>query len=121
MNYTRGEDRIGGVSEPADRIPPLSGRILAEYGVNDDLEIAAWARFADGQSRLSSRDVRDVRIDSNGTPGWASVGAEAVWRPADRWQVSLGVDNLFDRRYRQHGSGVDAPGRSLQLSALYTW
>ncbi len=121
VNYTRGEDSIDGVSEPADRIPPLSGRILAEYGLGEALEVAAWVRFADGQDRLSSRDVRDVRIDPNGTPGWGSVGAEAVWRPAERWQMSLGVDNLLDRRYRQHGSGVDAPGRSLQLSALYTW
>ena len=121
INYTRGDDRVGGLSEAADRIPPLSGRILAEYGLGERLDIAAWIRFADAQDRLSSRDVRDVRIDPNGTPGWGSVGAETVWRPTERWQMSLGVDNLFDRRYRQHGSGVDAPGRSLQLSALYTW
>ncbi len=121
VNYTRGEDRIGGVTEPADRIPPLSGRLLADYAAGDTFEVSAWLRFADDQSRLSSRDVRDVRIDPNGTAGWGSAGAEAVWRPLERWQFALGIDNLFDRRYRQHGSGVDAAGRSLQLSALYSW
>ena len=121
VNYTRGEDRIAGVSEPADRIPPLSGRILLDYAVGETFEASAWIRFADGQDRLSSRDIRDVRIDPNGTPGWGSVGAEAVWRPVERWQFALGVDNLLDRHYRQHGSGIDAPGRNLQLSALYSW
>lgn len=121
VNYTRGEDRIGGEREPADRIPPLSGRLRADFAATDTLDLAAWVRLADNQDRLSSRDIRDVRIDPNGTPGWGSVGAEAVWHPADRWQLSFGIDNLLDRRYRQHGSGVDAPGRNLQLSALYSW
>ncbi len=121
LNYTRGEDRIAGITEPADRIPPLSGRLLAEYSASESLEISAWMRFADGQDRLSSRDVRDVRIDPNGTPGWGSLGAELQWRPVERWEISAGVDNLLDRRYRSHGSGVDAAGRAARLSASYIW
>lgn len=121
LNYTRGEDRIAGVTEPADRIPPLSGRLLAEYKASEALEISAWMRFADGQDRLSSRDIRDVRIDPNGTPGWGSLGAELLWRPGERWEISAGVDNFLDRRYRPHGSGLDAPGRAARVSASYVW
>ena len=121
VNYTRGEDRIAGVTEAADRIPPLSGRLRAEYSASESLEVSAWLRFADRQDRLSSRDISDVRIDPNGTAGWGSLGAELAWRPGDHWELNAGIDNLLDRRYRQHGSGVDAPGRSFRVSARYIW
>jgi outer membrane receptor protein involved in Fe transport len=32
-----------------------------------------------------------------------------------RLELVAGIDNLFDRRYREHASGLDAPGRGLAL------
>jgi outer membrane receptor protein involved in Fe transport len=37
------------------------------------------------------------------------------------WQFSLGVDNLLDKRYRVHGSGMDASGRNLMVSVRKTF
>jgi outer membrane receptor for ferrienterochelin and colicin len=122
LNYTWGEQRVDGEEqEPADRIPPLTGRLNVAWQPRDDLRIDAWLRFADRQDRLSARDVRDVRIDPDGTSGWSIVGLRASWDYRDVWQFALGVDNLLDKRYRMHGSGLDAPGRNASVSIRRVW
>jgi outer membrane receptor protein involved in Fe transport len=65
--------------------------------------------------------VGDVRIDPNGTPGWATVNVAAEWRLRDRWLLTARLENLFDRRYRSHGSGIDAVGRNVFLSVRSSW
>lgn len=121
LNYTWGEQRVvGSPTEPADRIPPLSGRLNIAYDPGGDFRIDGWLRFAAEQDRLSARDVRDVRIDPTGTGGWGVLGARASWVYRD-WQFTVGLDNLLDKRYRAHGSGLDAPGRNLIVSLRRTW
>ncbi len=62
-----------------------------------------------------------MRIDPAGTPGWAVVGADAAWTSGDDWRVTLAIDNIFDKRYRVHGSGLDAPGRNFALTIHRSW
>jgi outer membrane receptor protein involved in Fe transport len=122
LTYTRGEQQVAGsVEEPADRVPPLSGFISLEYAPESAFGFDAWASMAGAQDRLSARDVRDSRIDPEGTPGWASVGARAHWRPTDAWRVALELANVLDASYRMHGSGIDATGRNVTLSARWSW
>jgi outer membrane receptor protein involved in Fe transport len=122
LTYTRGVQRVAdGAEEPADRIPPLSGFISLEYAPESTFGFDAWASMAGAQDRLSARDVRDSRIDPDGTPGWASIGARAHWRPTDAWRVTLELANVLDAGYRAHGSGIDATGRNATLSARWTW
>ena len=121
LRYTYGEQSVGGVDEPADRIPPLSGRLSVTYATGGSYSAKAWIAFADEQDRLSARDIRDVRIDPKGTPGWGTIGISGQWQSVDGWSLSLGVDNLLDKRYRSHGSGIDAPGRNLSISVRRRW
>lgn len=122
VNYAWGETRIpGGATEPGDRIPPLSGRVGLVFTPSDAWRFEGWIAAAETQDRLSPRDVRDVRIDPAGTPGWASVGAGVLWQPGADWHIAIGVDNLLDHRYREHGSGIDAPGRNLWLDVRRNW
>ena len=122
LNYTWGEQEVAGSdAEPADRIPPLNGRVLFTYDSGRDYRLESWARFADAQDRLSARDVRDSRIDPQGTPGWIVVGARLQKEIATNWRLSIAADNLLDKRYRVHGSGLDAPGRNFMISARYVW
>ena len=121
LNYTRGEQVISNASEAADRIPPLSGRIVVDYEQSEGLSFSARLEFADAQNRLSARDIDDVRIDPNGTPGWAVLGADVRWQPTEGWELMLGVNNILDKRYRVHGSGIDAPGRDITASARFYW
>ena len=119
--YTRGEQTVGSISEAADRIPPLTGRVALRYTTNDRLTAHAWLRFSDRQDRLSNRDIRDPRIDPSGTPGWGTLGARLDWSVDDATTITLGVHNLLDRRYRSHGSGLEAPGRNLSATVSHRW
>jgi outer membrane receptor protein involved in Fe transport len=122
LNYTWSEERVpGSATEPGDRIPPLSGRLNFVYDTGRDFRLDAWLRFAGEQDRLSSRDVQDIRIDPDGTSGWGILGARGSWDVTGGWQFTLGVDNVFDKRYRVHGSGLDAPGRNVMASVRKTW
>jgi outer membrane receptor protein involved in Fe transport len=120
--YTRGEQKIGGGrSEPADRIPPLSGIVSLEFDPGSTLSLAAWARFSGAQERLSNRDIRDSRINPEGTPGWASIGFRATWRPSDAWTCIATFSNALDAGYRVHGSGIDAVGQNLAIEVRRSW
>ena len=122
LNYTWGEQRIGGSpTEPADRVPPLTGRVTLTYDPGNNIRLDSWLRFAGDQDRLSVRDVRDVRIDPAGTSGWGILGARVSVDYRRGWQFSVGADNIFDKQYRIHGSGLDAPGRNFFASVRWTW
>jgi len=122
VTYTRGEQQIAGMgTEPADRIPPLSGRVGITFDPESSYTIEAWASFSADQSRLSARDIGDSRINPEGTPGWASFGARATWVPTEEWLLTLTFSNMLDARYRVHGSGIDAVGENLTLSARWRW
>lgn len=116
-NWTRGEDRPGdGTTVPGDRIPPFNGRLALAWDPAGPWRGRAVLQFAAEQDRLSPRDVRDPRIDPNGTDGWAAWHLRAERDLGERWTVTVGVDNVLDTRYREHGSGLDAPGRGLALA-----
>jgi hemoglobin/transferrin/lactoferrin receptor protein len=121
LNYARGEQQVSGTEEPADRVPPLNGRFSLNYDHDDFWQFESWFVAAGAQNRLSARDVRDVRIDPDGTPGWARLGASATWQNMSGWQVALVIDNALDKRYRSHGSGIDAPGRNFSINVRRQW
>jgi hemoglobin/transferrin/lactoferrin receptor protein len=122
VNYLHGEQtEIDDSENPADRIPPFNGRLSLRYQVQDALLIEPYILFAASQDRLSPRDVQDVRINPAGTPGWVSANIAATWQSDERWQATARVENLFDKRYRLHGSGIDATGLNLLLSLQLFW
>ena len=116
LNYARGdEEDPDGNDEPADRMPPLNGKLGLIYEPDARLRFEAWSLLADDQDRLSERDERDPRIDPDGTPGWGTVNLSAQWQALENTTLGLRIENLGDRRYREHGSGIDARGRSVGL------
>ncbi|MDH3490855.1 MAG: TonB-dependent receptor, partial [Gammaproteobacteria bacterium] len=122
LNYTWGEQQVSGnAMEPAGRIPPFNGSVVLSYDAGGDFRLESWLRFAGNQDRLSARDVNDVRIDPEGTPGWVVTGARLQKSFAQDWLLSVSLDNLLDNRYRVHGSGLDAAGRNLIISVRRSW
>ncbi len=113
--YTRGEEQFEGDEYPADRIPPLFGKLGLRYAVSEDIEVEGWSVYATRQDRLSPRDASDARINPDGTAGWASLNARLRWNIDQRTSLQLSVENLADKRYREHGSGLDEPGRNVSL------
>lgn len=113
LTWTRGDETIDGVEDPADRIPPLQGRIGAEWRATERVSLEGWAFFATRQDRLSPRDQVDPRIDPDGTAGYGTLNARVAWAATPALDLALRLENLADKRYRDHGSGLDDPGRNL--------
>jgi hemoglobin/transferrin/lactoferrin receptor protein len=119
--WTRGEERLGSAEPPADRIPPLFGSLGATWRFAPRLELEAWSQFAMRQDRLSPRDAVDPRINPKGTAGWATLNLRLGWEASEALSLALHAHNLGDRRYREHGSGLDAPGRDLGFALDWRW
>lgn len=131
LTYTHGYDVDG--DQPIRREQPLGGLLGLRW---DEIRGRFWAelygRFADKQDRLSSGDRRDPRIPGlirgsdeddpeAGTPGWFTLNAR-TGIDIGNWPVlTIGVENLTNKRYREHGSGVNAPGTNFVASIDYKY
>ncbi len=116
LNYTRGEeqDRALGTA-PADRVPPLNGRIGMVWQNDKGVRVEPWLDFAGEQDRLSPRDQTDPRIDPTGTDAYVMFNVLASWQINSHLEIGIRLENLLDEKYREHGSGLDAPGRNFGL------
>ena len=95
------------------RIPPAQGVIGLRWRDRDMrnwFDIYTW--LAGRQNRLSERDIRDSRIPPGGTPGFAIVNVNLGVQLGENDQLTLGVENLFNKTYKVHGSGVWGSGLS---------
>ena len=117
------------------REPPLNGIIGVQWEpANTQFWATLFVRGASEQRRLNRSDIRDPRIpgktrdpaevgfDANGnaidagTPGWWTLNVRTGVKLNELTRMTLGFENLFNRRYRPHGSGVNAPGFNVILS-----
>ena len=105
--------------EPMDRLPPIAGLVGARWQhPSRRLWVEGVVRMADGQGRLATRDKADTqRIPPGGTPGYGVCDLRAGVRVTHGLTVAAAVENLLDRDYRIHGSGLNEPGRNVILSA----
>jgi outer membrane receptor protein involved in Fe transport len=80
-----------------------------------------WAEFtveaADNQDKLADADKTDSRFPPGGTPGWTAYHLRCGWDVTDALTLTLAVENITDKEYRIHGSGVNEPGRNVVFAA----
>ncbi len=112
LTYTYGQNITN--DEPLRRIPPLFGRLAADYRHKEYLFGLEWLA-ASKQSRLARGDIDDNRIPEGGTPGWNIFNLNTGYslKFAD---IDLSLRNLFNKDYRYHGSGINGIGRSVFLT-----
>lgn len=119
--YTYGVNEI--TDAPLSRIPPTQGILGLRYNDACDCSyftLYTWASRR--QDRLDSvRDLSDERIPIGGTPGFATLNARMGRRFGIHRQhnVSLSLENITDKDYLVHGSGVLGTGFSARLG--YAW
>jgi outer membrane receptor protein involved in Fe transport len=113
LNYTKGDETYDVTTVPADRVPPLNGRLGLVYRRGELWRVEPYLDFASQQNRLSPRDELDPRINPEGTPGWGTLNLLVSWQTSPGLELGLRLQNLGDVDYREHGSGVDAPGRNI--------
>ena len=110
---TRGTEKLGIAEYDADRIPPIFGKIGADHRLTEAWILSAYSFFAARQDRLSPRDLTDPRINPAGTAGYATTNIAATWNVREQLDLRLSAENLANRKYREHGTGLDEAGRSF--------
>lgn len=100
-------------AEPMRRIPPVNGRFALNFEKKKWFATAEILA-ADAQKRLAQGDRDDNRIGADGTAGWAVLNFSGGFS-AKHFSVFLDFQNLTNRDYRYHGSGVNGVGRSAGL------
>ena len=65
--------------------------------------------------------MRYVRINPMGTAGWGTLNVSLDWQATRSLQLGVRLENLADKAYREHASGIDAPGRNVGLWVNYSF
>ncbi|KIC89584.1 TonB-dependent siderophore receptor [Flavihumibacter sp. ZG627] len=113
--YNYGENSTR--AEPMRRIPPIHGRLMANYRSSGWYAAVEWL-YAGKQDRLAQGDKDDNRIPAKGTPGWNvfNIYSGYKWRCI---QMNGGMQNLINKDYRTHGSGINGVGRSFWMNIIF--
>jgi len=111
LTYTYGQNKTK--NEPMRRIPPLFGQQELAWKINNT-QILVQHLFAGKQDRLAQGDKDDNRIDSNGTPNWNTFNI-SLNQQFKLIFIQLGGINLLNEKFKTHGSGIYAMGRTYSL------
>ena len=111
LTYTYGQNETK--NEPMRRIPPLFGQQELAWKKNNT-QILVQHLFAGKQDRLAQGDKDDNRIGKNGTPNW-NVFNISLNQQFKNIFIQLGGINLLNEKYKTHGSGIYAMGRTYSL------
>lgn len=118
---------VGGNSEPLPSIAPLEARLGGR--LHDVSERKAWslelsARVVDQQNRVARSLLEST------TAGFTTWDIRGVYRPVfcEKLLIASGVENIFDRLYREHfdfrnqnGLSIFQPGTTFYISTSLTY
>ena len=121
LTYTWGEEeKADGSLVPLSRIPPLFGMVKVRWDTPQGWRwrgfVETFVRAASDQDRLSAEDEKDVRIPEGGTPGWWTWSVRFGATVFDHVRVTAVLENLLNKKYKYHGSGIYSPGTNAVLS-----
>lgn len=80
----------------------------------ENVEIGAYGIWNGGRE-----DLVDDPFSQTGA--YDIYGLFATWQAAENWQLSLGVDNLFDQGYERTSVLQEEPGRNVFFTSTLHW
>lgn len=115
------DDSTGDV--PLRHAPPPFGQAGLNWS-RDRLRLELFVQFSGAfdHGDLAPSEQAKAPIyakDANGdpyAPGWHTLNLKGSYQLSRLLQVSGGVENITDQRYRPYSSGISAPGRNLILA-----
>ncbi len=121
LTLTGGHDNE---KEPLRHIPPVFGAthiIFERSFIKTDLYAVYNGRITYDRLALSEKEKAYMyATDDNGnpwSPGWFTLNFKTYFNISNRVDLSAGVENILDLRYRPYSSGIAAPGRNFIFSA----
>ncbi len=129
-NWQRGvEQDDGGTAEvPLRHAPPPFGRAGLSWK-RGRWRVQGVARFSGGFSfeQLPPSEQAKLPIyaqDEQGrpqAPAWYAIDLRGRYLIAKGFEVTAGIENLTDQRYRPYSSGISAPGRNVVVALRYAF
>ncbi len=121
INIQKGEEeQEDGTNAPLRHAAPTFGETHLTYS-KDKLEIDFYAEYngeISNSNLAPSEKSKDYLYanDENGnpySPGWYTLNLNSAYQVNSTFNISTGVDNITDQRYRPYSSGIAAPGRNF--------
>lgn len=121
ITYTKGEEELdNGEKAPLRHAPPLFGTTRLMYNIKR-LKVDFYANY---NSEVSNKNLapeeqaKDYLYakDANGlaySPKWLTLNIKFLYQLNSYLNLSTGIENITDLRYRPYSSGIVAPGRNF--------
>jgi len=129
-NWQRGveEDDGGAGDVPLRHAPPPFGRAALAWQ-RGRWRVQGVARFSGGFTfeQLPPSEQAKFPIyarDDQGrpfAPSWYAIDLRGRYLIAKGFEVTAGIENLTDQRYRPYSSGISAPGRNVVVALRYAF
>jgi hemoglobin/transferrin/lactoferrin receptor protein len=121
LTLTGGHDND---DEPLRHVPPLFGATHAIFE-KADLKADVYAVYNGcityERLALSEKDKPYLYAEDSGgnpwSPGWFTLNFKVSYNLGNRLDLTAGIENILDLRYRPYSSGIAAPGRNFLVSA----
>ncbi len=124
LSYQKGVEVLdNGSSSPLRHAAPLFGQSAIQFKSNK-ITMMLSARYSSSVSfnQLAMEEIDKPEIyakDKNGnpfSPTWYTLNFKSVLDINSLIKINIGLENIFDTRYRSYSSGLVAPGRNLQIA-----
>jgi len=113
------DERIGASFRRADIASFFRGTRVSQY-LDNGVFRPTGESLLQIQNRVLPGLSDTVRVPLyRSTAGWTAVALRSGMPIGERWQLMGAVENLLDRNYRMHGSGIDSAGFNVYLSISY--
>ncbi|ATO19306.1 TonB-dependent copper receptor [Acinetobacter sp. LoGeW2-3] len=94
---------------PLPQIAPLEARVNLRY-IQDNYTLGAYWRLVDSQNRISEREGNIVGYDNKKSTGFGTLSLNGTYHVNEGVDLSVGVDNVFDRTYTEHLNKMGSSG-----------
>lgn len=112
------DQRIGAARSRSSIAAFFNNGAVARGLVQRGILLPTGETLAQVQDRVLGSGVASAPLFTR-TPGFATLNFRGGYRFGEKAELIWVLENVLDKNYRLHGSGVDSPGRNLQLSYVY--
>lgn len=124
VNFQKGEEELdNGDTSPSRHASPFFGVSRLNYKANKlSMELSLnyqGKRDFDDLPDEEKEKTEIYALDENGnpySPAWYTLNFKALYKITDTFDVSGGIENLTDQRYRPYSSGISGAGRNFILA-----
>ena len=124
LNFQKGEEELdNGEKSPSRHAAPFFGISRIGYGTSDfDFQVNVQFSDAVNFNHLAEEERGKTEIyakDTDGnpySPSWYTLNFKSMYKLTSNFDITAGLENITDQRYRPYSSGIVSPGRNLILA-----